>query len=125
MTTETKAEALLGAHRLAGEAESLAAAAIARAAELTSQGARIDDHQVLCERLALLATEARAARSLVEYAGRLASAGKADPLTEDEALAYAAEVVQKTLGLRSAHPGDFADVRAIRRSDGAGAQRAR
>lgn len=110
MTTETMAQTLLGAHRLAAEAESLASAAIARAAELTRQGSGIDEHQVLCERLAVLATEARAARSLVEYAGRLAAAGKPDALTEDEALAYAAEVVQKMLGIRAAHPGDFADV---------------
>jgi (2S)-methylsuccinyl-CoA dehydrogenase len=110
MTTEATTPALLGAHRLAGEAEALAAAAVARAAELTKQGARIDDHQVLCERLALLATEARAARSLVGYAERLAAYGKPDALSEDEAFAYAAEVSQKILGIMQSHPGDFADV---------------
>jgi (2S)-methylsuccinyl-CoA dehydrogenase len=110
MTTETRTEALLGAHKLAAEAESLAAAAVARAAELTTQGAAIDDNQVPCERLALIATEARAARSLVEYAGRLAAAGKPDALTDDEALAYAADVAQRVLAIRHAHPGDFADV---------------
>jgi (2S)-methylsuccinyl-CoA dehydrogenase len=110
MTTEATTSALLGAHRLAGEAEALAAAAVARAAELTKQGARIDDHQVLCERLALLVTEARAARSLVGYAERLSASGKADALSEDEAFAYAAEVSQKILGIMQSHPGDFADV---------------
>lgn len=110
MTTDTKTEALLGAHRLAAEAEALAAAAIARASELTEQGARIDDHQVLCSRLAIIATEARAARSLVEYAGRLSAAGRADSLTDDEALAYAADVVQRMLAVRAAHPADFADL---------------
>lgn len=112
MTTEATTSALLGAHRLAGDAEALASAAVARAAELTSAGAKIDDHQVLCERLALLATEARAARSLVGYAERLAASGRADALSEDEAFAYAAEVTQKILGIMQSHPGDFADVPA-------------
>ena len=48
----TTAGALEAAHRLASEAQSLAEAAIARAAELTRRGRGIDDHQVLCERLA-------------------------------------------------------------------------
>jgi (2S)-methylsuccinyl-CoA dehydrogenase len=109
MTSQTGTGALLAAHRLAAEAESLAAAAIARAAETTEQGARIDDHQVMCERLASLATEARAARSLVRYCERLAAAGRTDPLAENEAWAYAAEVLQKLLAARQAHPGDFAD----------------
>src|SRR5437870_2871389 len=98
MTTETtRAGTLVRAHRLAREAENLADAAIARAAELTSTGARIDEHQVTCERLALLATEARAARSLVDYAERLASAGRADPLASDQALSFAAHVVHGAL----------------------------
>ncbi len=108
----TTAGALEAAHRLAGEADALAEAAIARAAELTQAGANIDDHQVLCERLAVLATEARAARALVGYAERLAGAGRADAVSEDEAFAYAAEVVHKMLGLREAHPADFADLPA-------------
>lgn len=110
MTSETTTSALLAAHRLAAEAQALAEAAIARAAELTASGANIDDHQVLCERLALAATEARAARSLAAYAERLAAAGQPDALSEDEAFAYAAEVVHKIHGLRTAHPADFADV---------------
>ncbi len=110
MTIEATTGALLGGHRLAGEAEALAAAAVARAAELTARGAKIDEHQVLCERLAVLATESRAARSLVAYAERLAASSRADALSEDEAFAYAAEVTQKILGIMQAHPGDFADV---------------
>ena len=86
---------------------------MARAAELTRGGADIDAHQVLCERLAVLATEARAARSLVGYAERSAAAGRDDGVSEDEAFAYAAEVAQKIIGLREAHPGDFADLPAV------------
>ena len=110
MTIDTTTNALAGAHRLASEAEALAAAAVRRAAELTAAGAKIDEHQVLCERLAVMATEARAARSLVGYAERLAASGRADALSEDEAFAYAADVAQKILGIMQAHPGDFADV---------------
>ncbi len=111
MATEAgSAGALEAAHRLASDAQRLAEAAIARAAELTQAGAKIDDHQVLCERLALLATEARAAQSLAGYAGRLAAAGRADAVTDDQAYAYAADVVHRTLALREAHPGDFADL---------------
>ena len=93
----------------------MAAAAIARAAELTRGGdkAKIDDHQVLCERLALLATEARAARSLVRYAERLAASGGGDAVTDDQAYAYAAEVAHGMLATRDAHPGDFADLPAV------------
>ncbi|HXK32618.1 MAG TPA: acyl-CoA dehydrogenase family protein [Dehalococcoidia bacterium] len=106
----TASEALLAAHRLASEVEAMAAAAVARAAELTQQGNRIDDHQVMCERLALLATEARAARALVGYAERLVQSGRADAVTDDQAFAYAAEVAQKLIATRDAHPEDFADL---------------
>jgi (2S)-methylsuccinyl-CoA dehydrogenase len=114
MTSEATATgALVAAHRLAAEAEAGAAAAVARAAELTRGGADIDAHQVLCERLAVVATEARAARSLVGYAERQAAAGRDDGLSDDEAFAYAAEVAHKIIGLRESHPGDFADLPAV------------
>ncbi len=103
------ASTLAGARRLADAADALSRAAVARAVQLTDSGARIDDHQVLAERIALMATEARAAAALVEYAGRVAAGGKPDPLTEDEAFAYAAEVVHKIDSTLSAHPDDFAD----------------
>ena len=102
------ARTLASARTLAARADELARAAIARAAELTRGGAGIDEHQVVCERLALIVTEARAAAALVEYAERLASSGRADALSEDEALAYAAEVVHKIVGIAQAHPDDFA-----------------
>ncbi len=46
-------------------AEALSSAAVARTAELTKRGERIDDHQVIVERVIYAATEVRAARSLV------------------------------------------------------------
>src|SRR5574338_536634 len=99
---------LSSARALAEHAGVLARCAIERARELTRGGSGIDDHQVLWERLALMATEARAAEALVGYAERLASSGRADALAEDQALAYAAEVAQKIAGVLDAHPGDFA-----------------
>ena len=85
----------------------MARAAVERASELTRGGAGIDEHQVLCERLALIATEARAAQALAAYAARLAGEGRPDALAEDEALAYAAEVVAKISSIAQAHPGEF------------------
>jgi (2S)-methylsuccinyl-CoA dehydrogenase len=108
MTSTQTASPLAAAATLAVEAERLVGAAIARAAELTAGGARIDDHQVLCERLAAMATEARAASALVEYAQRLASSGRSDALAEEEALAYSAEVLHRIVAARDARPGDFA-----------------
>jgi (2S)-methylsuccinyl-CoA dehydrogenase len=109
MTAGISTDTLPSARRLADAAQALAEAAIARGRELTAAGARIDDdHQVFAERLALVATEARAAQSLVAYAERLAAAGRADALTEDQALAWSADVLHRTDALRAAHPDDFA-----------------
>jgi (2S)-methylsuccinyl-CoA dehydrogenase len=99
---------LSSARALAENSGVLAQRAITRARELTDGGAAIDDHQVLCERLALIATEARAAEALVGYAERLAAEGRSDVLTEDVAFAYAAEVAHKIAATLDAHPDDFA-----------------
>ncbi len=53
---------------LADAAVALTSAAVARARELTSGGERIDDHQVIVDRVAYAATEARAAVALCEAA---------------------------------------------------------
>ena len=59
------------AQPLLAAADTLLAGALARAREITKKGAAIDDHQVLAERVAYAATEARAARELLERgAGR-------------------------------------------------------
>jgi len=113
MTSDTSTNVLAGARRLADLTGAFAAAATARAAALTAGGARIDDHQVLCERLALIATEARAAEELVSYAERLAAEGRADALAEDQALAYAADVVNRLVATQQAHPGDFSEAPRI------------
>ena len=53
--------------------------AVARATQLTAQGARIDDHQVIVDRVAYAATEARAAAELIAAAKPLAAAGGTEP----------------------------------------------
>jgi (2S)-methylsuccinyl-CoA dehydrogenase len=81
-----------------------AESAIAAAARLTENGRLIDDHQVHAERIALIATEARAAAELLAYAEEQASAGKADSLAEDQALAFAAEAVHRLRSAVHANP---------------------
>jgi len=73
-------------------AERLVERSLAEAREITGGGARIDDHQVLVERLAYAATETRAARELLAYADSLASQGRADPIYEVTAAAEAASL---------------------------------
>jgi len=53
-------------------------AAVARASEITARGERIDDHQVLVERVAYAATEARAAVELLAAADAARAAGRGD-----------------------------------------------
>ena len=79
-------------------AEQLLDRALARARELTRQGAAIDDHQVLSERIAYAATEARAARELMAYVERTKAEGRADALLEATAAAASADLVTSLVG---------------------------
>ncbi len=72
-------------------------------AELTANGRNVDDHQVLSERVAYLATELRAGRELHSYARSLRAAGRPDALVEAQCLAYAAEVANKTRAQAEGH----------------------
>jgi (2S)-methylsuccinyl-CoA dehydrogenase len=110
MTSTSTSSTLAEARALADVARRMADAASVRATDLTEGGARIDEHQVMCERLALMATDARAAAALVEYAERLASEGRADALAEDEALTFASEVINRMHYAHAIHPDDFAEV---------------
>jgi (2S)-methylsuccinyl-CoA dehydrogenase len=125
MTQATQIEALAAAQRLTAAAQSAVDAAIAATARFTDGGKRIDDHQVLAERIAQLATAARAARELVEYAGRQSLAGKRDTLAEEQAFSFAAEVVHTLRAAAEADPDAFggaagglddADLRALVRA---------
>ena len=77
---------------LVDAAERLCERALEKAREITQGGRAIDDHQVLVERLAYAATEARAARELLAYAESLASQGRADATFELTAAAEAASL---------------------------------
>ncbi len=81
------------ARALLAPAEMLLDGALARAREITKNGAAIDDHQVLSERVAYAATEARAAQELVAYTERMKGEGRADALLEATAAAATADLV--------------------------------
>jgi (2S)-methylsuccinyl-CoA dehydrogenase len=106
-TRQTQTEVLATARLLAGTAGDAAESAIAAASRLTEGGRLIDEHQVHAERIALLATEARAAAELLAYADAHASSGKPDSLAEDQAFAFAAETVHKLRSGVEAHPDEF------------------
>jgi (2S)-methylsuccinyl-CoA dehydrogenase len=111
------------ARDVAAAAQRLSDAAVASAASLTGGGERIDDHQVVVDRVAYAATETRAAAELLaaatatrnEHLERLAIAGVAE-------LARAArdrlEPVAEDLGLADLIDGAYADVRAALRRAG-------
>jgi len=105
--TTTQSETLTSARRLVDAAEEAIHAAIEAGARLTDGGKRIDDHQVHAERLAQLATETRAAGQLVAYAERRAAEGEPDALAEEQAFAFAAEVVHALRSANEAGPGSF------------------
>src|SRR5262245_17921094 len=83
------APALDDARAVLAAAEALTAAAVARTADLTGRGERIDDHQVLVERVTYAATEVRVARSLV---AAVTAHPKADAAFRDPALCAVAEL---------------------------------
>src|SRR5271166_2571571 len=73
-------------------AEALTRQAVLRTREITKAGDAIDDHQVLSERVAYAATETRAARELVEYAGGAQREGRGNRSLEMIAAATAADL---------------------------------
>ena len=107
-TRQTESEALAAALKLTNTASEAADSAIASASRLTEGGRLIDDHQVHAERIALLATEARAAAELLAYAEAQAAAGKPDAIAEDQALAFAAETVARAWYAVDLDPETFA-----------------
>jgi len=88
-------------------------AAIRHAAEVTEGGAKIDDHQVHTERVAYLATQARAAHELTAAAERLAAAGKPDQLMAAEAFIYAADAAHALSSSIEAAWDDFGVTAAV------------
>ncbi len=78
--SQTPADPTLAeARRVLEAALGLLEPALDRAREITDAGKRIDDHQPLTERVAYAATEARAARELLELTERTEAEGRGDP----------------------------------------------
>jgi (2S)-methylsuccinyl-CoA dehydrogenase len=73
----------------------------------TDGGKRVDDHQVLTERVAYLATELRAARDLLAYTESLRAQGAPDATAELQTVAYAAEVAHKLWSAIAGAPEEF------------------
>jgi (2S)-methylsuccinyl-CoA dehydrogenase len=82
------------ARPLLDAADRLLEAAVARASEITEGGRRIDEHQVLAERVAYAATQGRAARELVDFVADARSQGRGDARLETLAAAGAADLVR-------------------------------
>jgi (2S)-methylsuccinyl-CoA dehydrogenase len=108
MTNRIESDSLTAARELADIAAQVSQSAVESAAKLTDGGKAIDEHQVHVERIAQLATEARAAAELVGYAEAQAAAGKSDSLAEDQAFAFAAESLHKAHALIETDPETFA-----------------
>jgi len=108
MSAGTETNALAAARRLAAVAGEAMERAQAAAALATDGGRLIDDHQVHAERIAQLATEARAAQELVAYSEQQAGAGRRDTFAEEQTFAFAAETVHRLRGAVEASPDAFA-----------------
>lgn len=90
---ETDLPTTADAAPLIDAAETLLASVLERGREITDGGKRIDDHQVLAERIAYAATEARAARELLRFAEAAAREGRGSAAFEALAAAGVAEFV--------------------------------
>jgi hypothetical protein len=89
----TSPPSLDDARDLLAGADHLVGAALDRAREMTDGGKRIDDHQVLAERVAYAATEARAARELIEFTASAQAAGAHSEFLELTCAASVADLV--------------------------------
>ncbi len=76
------APTLSDARSLLDAANTLLDQVVERASAVTEGGKRIDDHQVLVERVAYAMTEGRAARASLDFAAALAEAGRSSASLE-------------------------------------------
>ena len=128
MSTAAPAVTLDDARLLAEAARKLTDAALARATDLTAKGDKIDEHQVVVDRVAYAATEARAAIELVAAAAAARAGGQGDDHLDRLAVAAAAELARSArdrldpiamdLGLADEIEGAYAEVRATLRRAG-------
>ena len=92
MSTDAPPVSLEDAQALLAASEAALDPALDRAREITQGGRAIDDHQVLTERVAYAATEALAAREVLELCRRAAQEGRCSPLLEQSAVAAVADL---------------------------------
>jgi (2S)-methylsuccinyl-CoA dehydrogenase len=85
---------LSDARTLLEAAERLLDQAVERASVVTEGGKRIDDHQVLAERVAYAVTEGRAARAALDFAAALGEEGRSSELIEATYAASVADLVE-------------------------------
>jgi (2S)-methylsuccinyl-CoA dehydrogenase len=90
--SQTPNASLADARVLVDAALNLTQLAVASATALTGQGRTIDDHQVIVDRVAYAATEARAASELLAAAEASGSGGRAAGTLESMAISAAAEL---------------------------------
>jgi len=95
------------ARQLVTATDALVAEALEVARHTTDAGKGIDDAQVQCERLAYAATETAAAKDLLAYAETAASNGQRDPVPQQMASLFAAEVAHRLQAQVSAHADEF------------------
>jgi len=93
----TAAPTLFDARSLLNAANELLGQAVERASTVTEGGKRIDDHQVLVERVAYAMTEGRAARASLDFAAALAEEGRSSASLESTFAASVANLVESLL----------------------------
>jgi (2S)-methylsuccinyl-CoA dehydrogenase len=93
MTGMASHSTLPNARLLLAAAESILEQARERASVVTEGGKRIDDHQVLAERVAYASTEGRAARAALDFAAALTEQGCCSPIVESTFAAAVADLV--------------------------------
>jgi (2S)-methylsuccinyl-CoA dehydrogenase len=98
---DAPAVSLDDARALLSAGESLLAPALARARVLTRNGAAIDDHQVVTERVAYAATELRAAREVLQLQESIAAQGRGAAFLDVAAAALADLVASARTRLES------------------------
>src|SRR5256885_17258420 len=98
---------LTSVEQLVTTADAVIREALDVARRRTDGGKGIDDAQVHCERLAYAATELAAAKELLTYAKSAHEHGHADPVVDEMAAAFAAEVAQRLAGNVDTHIDEF------------------
>ena len=89
---------LSDARLLLDAAKDLLDQSVERASAVTEGGKRIDDHQVLAERVAYAVTEGCAARASLDFGVALAEEGRSSAILESTIAASVADLVESLIG---------------------------